>query len=105
MLSRIAQRTVRAVKPTMATRSFGEVLSIPVDKEQQTGRRKEELDAEAAGHVGFNKDPIIPAADAGTRENPILVSFKVLTKKTLCLLLLFPLLARRSVSLTYCFGT
>lgn len=48
-------------------------LSIPSDKEQQTGRRKEELDAEAAGVVGFNKDPIIPPVDAGTKENPILV--------------------------------
>eukprot|EP00428_Durinskia_dybowskii_P066297 CAMPEP_0170384158 /NCGR_PEP_ID=MMETSP0117_2-20130122/15851_1 /TAXON_ID=400756 /ORGANISM="Durinskia baltica, Strain CSIRO CS-38" /LENGTH=92 /DNA_ID=CAMNT_0010639893 /DNA_START=140 /DNA_END=418 /DNA_ORIENTATION=+ len=48
-------------------------MSIPKDSEQQTGRRKEELDALAAGDVGFNRDPIIPADDAGSKENPILV--------------------------------
>jgi hypothetical protein len=41
--------------------------------EQQGGRRKEELDAEARGEVGFNNEPIIPAASQGTLTNPILV--------------------------------
>jgi hypothetical protein len=54
------------------TRKFSE-LTIPVDKDQQWGRRKEELDAEAKGDVGFNRDPIVPAADQGTKSNPILV--------------------------------
>jgi hypothetical protein len=53
--------------------AFKEKLSIPKDVEQQAGRRKEEMDAEAAGDVGFNRDPIVPADDAGTKENPILV--------------------------------
>jgi hypothetical protein len=57
-------------------RCFGDKLSIPTDEEQQGGRRKEEIDATAAGDVGFNEDPIIPAADAGTKENPILVCSK-----------------------------
>eukprot|EP00607_Mallomonas_marina_P007765 CAMPEP_0182417294 /NCGR_PEP_ID=MMETSP1167-20130531/1724_1 /TAXON_ID=2988 /ORGANISM="Mallomonas Sp, Strain CCMP3275" /LENGTH=103 /DNA_ID=CAMNT_0024590725 /DNA_START=117 /DNA_END=428 /DNA_ORIENTATION=+ len=53
-------------------RGFCETLSIPTD-DQQAGRRRQELDAEAAGGVAFNRDPIIPASDAGTKENPILV--------------------------------
>ena len=48
-------------------------LGIPRDKEQAFGREKEELDALAAGEVGFNTDPIVPEASAGTKENPILV--------------------------------
>jgi hypothetical protein len=32
------------------------------------------LDAEAAGEVAFNNEPIIPDTNAGTKENPILVS-------------------------------
>ena len=32
-------------------RCFADILSIPTDAEQQTGRRKEELDAEARGSV------------------------------------------------------
>lgn len=51
-----------------------EKLTIPTDKEQQGGRRKEEIDAEAVGKVAFNRDPIIPADERGTKEHPILVS-------------------------------
>lgn len=59
---------------SLAFRAFSEEkLTIPVDREQQFGRRKEELDAEAAGEVGFNQDALIPADDAGTKENPIMV--------------------------------
>ena len=62
----------------MVARGFAaEALTIPTDKEQQGGRRKEELDAEAAGSVGFNRDPIVPLSNAGTKENPILVRFFV----------------------------
>jgi hypothetical protein len=74
---RIATR-IAAVKPIapsarFAARCFSEKLSIPSDREQQGGRRREEIDAEDKGEVGFNRDPIIPSADAGTKENPILV--------------------------------
>lgn len=68
----LAKLTAAAPSRTVAVRSFSE-MSIPKDSEQQTGRRKEELDALAAGDVGFNRDPIIPPDDAGTKENPILV--------------------------------
>lgn len=64
----VAKRWVAA-----PVRNFSEKLEIPTDKDQQAGRRREEIDAEAVGQVGFNRDPIVPPADAGTRENPILV--------------------------------
>ena len=41
--------------------------------EQQGGRRKEEIVAEAAGGVGFNNEPIVPSAEKGTRSDPIMV--------------------------------
>jgi hypothetical protein len=72
----VAKRVVlnKTAVPTLGSRRwFGEALTIPTDREQQAGRRKEELDAEAGGGVGFNRDPIVPASDAGTKENPILV--------------------------------
>ena len=58
---------------TTGVRSFSEKLTIPTDKEQQTGRRKEEIEAEAVGDVGFNNEPIVPPSNAGTKENPIMV--------------------------------
>ncbi|KAJ1436136.1 hypothetical protein B484DRAFT_358826 [Ochromonadaceae sp. CCMP2298] len=78
MLSVLARKTLpRFVGGTapkvFAFRAFSEKLTIPVDKEQQIGRRKEEMDAEASGDVGFNRDPIIPPDDAGTIDNPIMV--------------------------------
>ena len=60
---------------SIVARNFSEKLSIPTDKEQQYGRRKEELEAEEQGMVGFNRDPIIPPQDAGTKENPILQKY------------------------------
>lgn len=79
MLSVVARRAfpkvVSSTPKAFAFRAFSaEKLTIPVDNEQQTGRRKEEMEAEAAGDVGFNRDPIIPPDNAGTKENPILVS-------------------------------
>ena len=70
-------RTVKASPMVRGTgvRSFCEKLTIPTDKEQQAGRRKEEMDAEAAGDVGFNNEPIVPPSTAGTKENPIMVGF------------------------------
>jgi hypothetical protein len=55
-------------------RYLSDRLTIPTDKEQQAGRRKEELDAEEAGEVGFNDSAIIPEPTAGTKANPILVN-------------------------------
>ncbi len=57
-----------------AARFFSEKkLAIPVDIDHQGGRRKEELEAELRGEIRFNRDPIVPPADAGTETNPILV--------------------------------
>eukprot|EP00520_Triparma_pacifica_P014036 CAMPEP_0118640910 /NCGR_PEP_ID=MMETSP0785-20121206/4998_1 /TAXON_ID=91992 /ORGANISM="Bolidomonas pacifica, Strain CCMP 1866" /LENGTH=55 /DNA_ID=CAMNT_0006532315 /DNA_START=45 /DNA_END=212 /DNA_ORIENTATION=+ len=38
---------------------------IPGDAERQTGRRKEELEAEAKGVILFNRNPIVPPAGQG----------------------------------------
>ena len=62
-------------KINISVRFFSsEKLGIPTDLEQQAGRRREEIDAEARGEVAFNLDPIVPDVKAGTKENPILVS-------------------------------
>eukprot|EP01041_Mallomonas_annulata_P004762 gene4762-9473_t len=53
------------------SRGFAE-LTIPTD-EQQGGRRRQEIDAAAVGIAAFNRDPIVPPNNAGTKENPILV--------------------------------
>ena len=47
---------------------------IPADKEFQTGRRKIELDAAEKGYEAFANSSIVPPADAGSWEKPILVS-------------------------------
>ncbi len=47
--------------------------TIPDDAEMQGGRRKEELDMAARGEIRFNRDPIVPPHDQGTKANPILV--------------------------------
>lgn len=46
---------------------------IPSDMEQQTGRRLQEILDEQKGQVTFNRDPIVPPPDQGTKANPILV--------------------------------
>jgi len=78
----------QVVKPSVArvaVRSFSDVLAIPTDKEHQAGRRKEELDAESAGDIGFDHDDsYVPPADQGTLANPIMVSgFFALRKGTI----------------------
>ena len=77
MLRVFSSTLVRSVKtPVMmqtGARAFSEKLTIPTDREQQTGRRREEIDAESAGDVGFNNEPIVPPSNAGTKENPIMV--------------------------------
>mmetsp|Transcript_42612 Transcript_42612/g.74121 ORF Transcript_42612/g.74121 Transcript_42612/m.74121 type:complete len:122 (-) Transcript_42612:221-586(-) len=70
---RVFPKVVASTPKAFAFRAFSEKLTIPTDNEQQYGRRKEEMEAEAAGDVGFNRDPIIPPDEAGTKENPILV--------------------------------
>ncbi len=67
----IIQKTFAAKAVSFRAMSVG--VGISSDAEQQGGRRKFELDAIAAGGVGFNRDPIIPPNNAGTKENPILV--------------------------------
>ena len=67
--------TSKYVLPKINVRYFADHLTIPTDKEQQTGRRKQEIDAEARGEVAFNRDPIVPDVKQGTKENPILVCF------------------------------
>jgi len=71
MLRTLVTCTKTVVRPAYS-RGFAEILSIPTDS-QQSGRRRLEIDAAAAGVVAFNRDPIIPPQDAGTKENPILV--------------------------------
>ncbi len=67
----LAKATFRAPG---AARFFSDNLTIPTDEEQQFGRRKEELDAAKEGIEGFDHtSSIIPEANAGTKENPILV--------------------------------
>ncbi len=56
--SRITSRVAQT-----PARFFSEKLTIPTDRQQQAGRRKEEIEAEEAGQVGFNRDPIIPHGD------------------------------------------
>lgn len=68
-----AQTTATAHLARQFRALSSEPLTIPTDREQQAGRRKEELDAEAGGEVAFNRDPIVPSSDAGTKANPILV--------------------------------
>mmetsp|Transcript_11267 Transcript_11267/g.10897 ORF Transcript_11267/g.10897 Transcript_11267/m.10897 type:complete len:143 (+) Transcript_11267:76-504(+) len=50
-----------------------EAKTIQSDKDFQVGRRKDEMDAKEEGIDLYNSEPIIPAGDAGTRENPIMV--------------------------------
>ena len=70
----VATRT-RLSAPAPAMRGFSdEALTIPTDKEQQGGRRKEELDAAERGEIGFDhRSSLVPPDDAGTKENPIMV--------------------------------
>ena len=81
-LQKVATKTMAVPMRTRAVgavRGFAVVdegqgkISIPADADLQGGRRKEELDAEAQGIQGFNKDPIVPSHDQGTKEKPILV--------------------------------
>ena len=74
VLSVATKRPMRFATP-VSMRSFSdEQLTIPTDKEQQGGRRKEELDAAERGEIGFDhRSSLVPPDDAGTKENPIMV--------------------------------
>ena len=75
-LARRAPRLAAAVaRPRCAARAFsGSDGKIPEDINQQAGRRLEEMKYELAGEGElFSRDPIVPPADQGTKENPILV--------------------------------
>lgn len=77
VFSRFSKRmTAQTASNKFAVRAFSNYgnLTIPEDKDQQGGRRKEEIESEAKGIQGFNRDPVIPTHDQGTKENPILVS-------------------------------
>ena len=52
---RIVSRSMAASPKTCVVRAFSETLTIPKDIDQQYGRRLEEMEAELAGEVGFNK--------------------------------------------------
>jgi hypothetical protein len=67
----------------VATRSiFGLFVNknaeVKGDADQQGGRRKLEMDMAAQGISAFNRDPIVPDHDAGTKEKPIVVSAALL---------------------------
>mmetsp|Transcript_355 Transcript_355/g.1086 ORF Transcript_355/g.1086 Transcript_355/m.1086 type:complete len:120 (-) Transcript_355:180-539(-) len=72
-------RVVRAVGTRAAPRTQRLVRGlavdgkIPTDAEQQYGPRKHELELEAKGEIAFNRDPIVPPPEQGTKANPILV--------------------------------
>lgn len=72
-LATVSTRAVRTAKPVQF-RAFSEKLGVPTDLGQQAGRRRDEIDAQMTNSVAFNRDPIIPDENAGTKENPILVS-------------------------------
>lgn len=74
VIQTIRKAPISRVVSLTPVRAMAHKLDIPTDAEQQAGRRREELEAEVKGEVAFNKDPIIPDVDAGTKENPILVS-------------------------------
>ena len=63
------------VKFGLGARAFSdEPLTIPTDKDQQGGRRREELDAAEKGEIAFDhRKSLVPPNDQGTKENPIMV--------------------------------
>lgn len=66
-------RANRGLSLPFISRGFAVDGKIPSDMEQQYGRRLEELQKEQQGEVAFNRDPIVPPPDQGTKANPILV--------------------------------
>mmetsp|Transcript_24133 Transcript_24133/g.72423 ORF Transcript_24133/g.72423 Transcript_24133/m.72423 type:complete len:128 (+) Transcript_24133:90-473(+) len=72
--ARTAARSARRAPALNSWRALSVDGKIPTDVEQQTGRRKAEMDFEAAGQGElYSRDPIVPPPDQGTKENPILV--------------------------------
>lgn len=83
MLSAVARsnirRAVRVAQNSGAVRSMGffdvsKERNIPTDEENAWGRRKWEVDAEKEGKGPFFEEgALVPAANAGTIANPIMV--------------------------------
>lgn len=68
-----SMHTNRGLGRPFISRGFAVDGKIPSDLDQQYGRRLEELQKEQQGEVAFNRDPIVPPPDQGTKANPILV--------------------------------
>ncbi|TMW55759.1 hypothetical protein Poli38472_010641 [Pythium oligandrum] len=65
-------RTLAPFRRATATRGFAS--TIPDIYDHAVGRQKEELEAEKAGFVGFNRDPIETDETMGnSKDDPILV--------------------------------
>mmetsp|Transcript_30190 Transcript_30190/g.92340 ORF Transcript_30190/g.92340 Transcript_30190/m.92340 type:complete len:121 (+) Transcript_30190:82-444(+) len=73
MLRALATRTRLALP--VARRCFASEVDglIPKSLDQQYGPQLQELLDEQKGEITYNRDPIIPPPDQGTKENPILV--------------------------------
>jgi len=63
---------VKNFVPTVPVRGI-KINRLFTEEEVAVGREKYELDLEKEGIVPFNRDPIIPDHDAGTKEKPIIV--------------------------------
>ena len=86
MLARRLVNVARSARVSVAAPSMryfsDEPLTIPTDRDQQGGRRKEELEAYERGEEAFDhRRSLVPPDDAGTKENPIMVG---LTKRYSC---------------------
>lgn len=83
MLSAVVRSNIRRIarvsQTSGAVRSMGffdvsKERNIPTDQENAWGRRKWEVDAELAGEGPFFEEgALVPAANAGTIQNPIVV--------------------------------
>lgn len=87
MFSAVARSNIRRVarvsQNSVAVRSFGffdisKDRDIPTDEENAWGRRKWEIEWEKEGKGAFYEDgPLVPAANAGSIKNPIMVKLFV----------------------------
>lgn len=71
MIKSVASKIMRRTPILLTSRPFSH--GIDSEQDQSAGRRRQELEAEKEGKIAFNRDPIIPPSNAGTKENPILV--------------------------------
>lgn len=66
-------RGLRVGGGSSGARFLSNNAGIPTEIEQAYGPRKKELELEMKGEVAYNRDPIVPPPDQGTKANPILV--------------------------------